>query len=918
MATIQYVQTISAPFSGYGADLHALTILPGTMTLWGLAGYGTNRIATFDVTSGATHIGDIALGAGQDGYVTANYGPITAYLSATLTAEIINVAPAQMQDGWTIFSQNTGLAADQVTLVGLDMAGNDFLVGTVAGGGDGIATFFRAANGSLSLVSTHYDPALGPVSDVATVTAYGQTWIVTATPGVDAVQSYTVDALGNLTHQASYGAIEGLGINNPAALEPFMIGGQPYVLLASPDTHSLSVLRLEGDGSFTATDHILDDLGTRFANPAVIDVVQSGGNTYAVASGSDDGFSLFRILGDGTLSLIGTYADTNAVPLDNISALALVVDGPTLRLFTGSDTEAGLGHFSTDLSGYGGEITGSAAADMLVGTGLGDVILAGAGDDVVDGGAGADLIRDGAGSDNLTGGAGADIFALIEDGTTDTITDFERGVDGLDLSYYALIHDIADITHASTSWGARLTIKGDVVNIYSKDGNPLSLADLTAFDPFPVDRPPLILSPGSSGAGSPNVFVGTGAAEVLSGTSGDDILTGNGGDDVLIGGAGADQLMGGAGFDIASYSTAAGPVTVNLSNLGQNTGHAAGDTYSLIEGVEGSGFSDSLTGRNSADLLMGGAGDDQLFGLAGDDILKGGTGNDWLDGGTGADRLEGGAGTDWAVYTGTATIWADLANAGRNKGDASGDSYSSIENLWGGDGQDWLFGDDQSNHLTGNSGDDRLNGRGGSDILDGGAGDDILLGGTGANQLIGGAGTDRVDYSWAKSGVTASLANDLLNAGLAQGDTFASVEDLSGSLFDDTLYGDGAANRLFGLDGNDQLFGAAGNDMLWGGRGDDQLSGGTGDDRIWGGSGTDDFLFQAGDGHDVIGDFEDGIDQLEIDLALMGATPATTADLIASFASVQNGNIVIDFGADSITLIGHADASILYGDVAFF
>lgn len=47
------------------------------------------------------------------------------------------------------------------------------------------------------------------------------------------------------------------------------------------------------------------------------------------------------------------------------------------------------------------------------------------------------------------------------------------------------------------------------------------------------------------------------------------------------------------------------------------------------------------------------------------------------------------------------------------------------------------------------------------------------------------------------------------------------IEGLSGSLFDDRLTGDGAANRLQGADGNDTLDGAGGADTLAGGRGDD-------------------------------------------------------------------------------------------------
>ncbi|MCZ6482600.1 MAG: hypothetical protein O6757_05095, partial [Alphaproteobacteria bacterium] len=55
----------------------------------------------------------------------------------------------------------------------------------------------------------------------------------------------------------------------------------------------------------------------------------------------------------------------------------------------------------------------------------------------------------------------------------------------------------------------------------------------------------------------------------------------------------------------------------------------------------------------------------------------------------------------------------------------------------------------------------------------------------------------------------------------------------------------------------DVLDGASGNDDLIGGFGDDTLTGGTGDDT---------FLYESiGDGHDVITDFFDGADTIDLD-----------------------------------------------------
>ncbi|MBO9622630.1 MAG: M10 family metallopeptidase C-terminal domain-containing protein [Sphingomonas sp.] len=77
---------------------------------------------------------------------------------------------------------------------------------------------------------------------------------------------------------------------------------------------------------------------------------------------------------------------------------------------------------------------GDAGRDALYGGSGNDRLFGGADSDVLDGGDGADRISGGAGDDILTGGAGNDVFAFAELGGRDSITDFRRGQDKIDLS----------------------------------------------------------------------------------------------------------------------------------------------------------------------------------------------------------------------------------------------------------------------------------------------------------------------------------------------------------------------------------------------------------------------------------------------------------------------------------------------------
>ncbi len=324
------------------------------------------------------------------------------------------------------------------------------------------------------------------------------------------------------------------------------------------------------------------------------------------------------------------------------------------------------------------------------------------------------------------------------------------------------------------------------------------------------------------GGDAGDTVTGTDDSNMISGGGGDDVLSGAVGDDMLIGGAGGDTLDGGVGVDTVGYSDAEAGVRVGLAGQITQTGDAVGDSFVDIENLSGSNFNDVLYGDSASNVINGNGGSDQLRGADGADELLGGDGDDFLWGDAGADVINGGAGNDWAYYsTSSVGVTVNLAtNVGLN-GDAQGDTYISIERLFGSSKRDVLIGNDDVNYIRGANGDDTLSGQGG---------DDFLQGDAGADELIGGAGRDWATYVSSTQAMTISLADTSLNTGEAVGDTYSSVENLQGTRFDDTLYGDGNSNIIRGNDGDDMLFGGGANDFLRGDLGADVLNGGAGND----------------------------------------------------------------------------------------
>ncbi|MGF1524142.1 MAG: calcium-binding protein [Leptolyngbyaceae cyanobacterium] len=160
---------------------------------------------------------------------------------------------------------------------------------------------------------------------------------------------------------------------------------------------------------------------------------------------------------------------------------------------------------------------------------------------------------------------------------------------------------------------------------------------------------------------------------------------------------------------------------------------------------------------------------------------------------------------------------------------------------------------------------------------------------------------------------------------------------LQGGRDNDQLFGARGNDILNGEEGNDTLIGGGSNDILDGGLGDDIVNGGRQNDRVYGGespffslnktaivyngfgqladisnindtliggTGADTFVYKEGDAADLITDFEDGVDTLEI----------LTSSFNYSLRQATNGTFV-DFGEGQGVFVANTSFSELFDDV---
>ncbi len=271
----------------------------------------------------------------------------------------------------------------------------------------------------------------------------------------------------------------------------------------------------------------------------------------------------------------------------------------------------------------------------------------------------------------------------------------------------------------------------------------------------------------------------------------------------------------------------------------------------------------------NGDEIITGIGNDTVIARGGDDFIVDARGADIYRGGAGHDELDYSQ-TYWQPTHGLQGIRADLRAKEVRGADGEIDQVSSIEGLRGTNFRDVLLGNGQDNRFSGLQGNDRIDGRGGFDTVRYRHDDDR-------------GGHD---------GVTVNLKKGFAIDGFGTRDRLKSIEGVEGTDYDDVIRDNGKSNDLRGRDGDDRLIASGG---------DDRLRGDGGDDRFV-------FIGQKF-GNDIVEDYEDGSDTIEI-------RAADSFDQL-TISNDSDGRAVIQFAEGSVTLKDTSAAQLTAEDFIF-
>ncbi|ATN32508.1 hypothetical protein ACO34A_01625 [Rhizobium sp. ACO-34A] len=462
-----------------------------------------------------------------------------------------------------------------------------------------------------------------------------------------------------------------------------------------------------------------------------------------------------------------------------------------------------------------------------------------------------EIITGGLGDDVIVGGySGGDVYIWQKGDGNDTIIDEVDGVYADTLKLVDVVPTEVTLLRSGDNLQVRINATGELITIQGHFLGNLGIGEILFADSTLWRRADINDRAYYEGTAGADTIVGSTGADTMVGLGGNDTYTVNHINDVVV-----EAINGGTDTVLATYTYT---LAANLENLTLVGSLAINGTGNSIDNI--------LTGNGAANTLYGLAGNDTLDGKGGADILIGGDGDDLylVDNSNDVVIEDASAGIDTVHASTSYTLSANVEN-----GSLLGSSSIS------------LTGNAQSNSIVGNSG------------------NNVLAGLQGADTLDGGSGTDTASYAASGSGVSVSLMTGVHTGGDAEGDTLLSIENITGSAFDDIIEGNAGTNVLNGGAGVDllsyenatagitinigstsaQATGGAGtdtvlgfenvrgssfNDTITGTTGANVITGGAGVDTLLGKSGSDRYIHHSGDGNDIINDDSNSTTDIDV------------------------------------------------------
>ncbi|PTQ87916.1 calcium-binding protein [Agitococcus lubricus] len=544
------------------------------------------------------------------------------------------------------------------------------------------------------------------------------------------------------------------------------------------------------------------------------------------------------------------------------------------------------------LAAYGGNdiLKGEAGNDYLLGYTGNDSLLGGADNDVVQAGEGDDTLVGGLHHDLLRGGNGNDTYSYTQLEGVDLIEDSDGKIVIQNVTLA-----VTDYNNEKKLWQSntgqeirRLSNEeGNLTTVLiGQHNNQIVISNFQqsqfglTFSGGEQERVINVSDPAKQGTNQNNIIeisnhvyglegndylygtvnndklYGGIGGDFLIGLSGDDYIEGNGDDDIIFGGDGDDILYGDSGDDVI-FSALKIPVSFYSWGLDRKIPLSSIHTQNPAEGQFADEFDNIsykiervLDTENESYTIYFNGIDENLDVLL--PVIK---------------IYAEISGEKYMLYsTYSPEVYFELTDEYNYFLDLRYEGLINNDDVYGGDGDDFLIGSGGIDKIYGNKDNDYLYGRGGDDYLYGNEGKDEIFGGDGIDLIDGGLENDKLYGGYESDVLYGGMGDDLvlgdfpnLYGTTTPPDSINSSryghDILYGEKGNDTLFGGGADDYLYGNEDDDVVVGNEGNDYLFGGKDNDILYGDSheqseaaeGNDYLEGGEGKDTLFGNGGD-----------------------------------------------------------------------
>lgn len=502
-------------------------------------------------------------------------------------------------------------------------------------------------------------------------------------------------------------------------------------------------------------------------------------------------------------------------------------------------------------------INGGAGDDELIAFGRYISVYGGSGNDFIYSGYayqdGESVSGSGAHYNTIKGGAGNDSIRL--NGAKNNVIQYAKG-DGNDYiegfnSDDTLVITGDTYTESTVGNDVRITVGSGVITLSGAKGKTIHIIGKgETIDPVPI--------PDDEGK---NIS--------------------NSDDDTVIKGTGYNDTINNSGYRVTIKAGAGNDIFHN----------DYGGDYSYIDG--GAGADSLFSEYEDYSTLYGGKGNDTITGRYNRSYINGGSGNDRISIGGGYDppnTIVGGTGDD--------TIYG-YSNSGDIYRYASGDGYDKIYNYTSSDTIKFTSGYYKKSTK-------------GSNVVLYSYSSSNSSSANGAITLVGAAKLSKLNIDGKKKtnpdekiivdGGNIMLTSYYDKKSFALSGNYKNAWNVNASevKLGIEITGNSYGNKIIGGTQNDTIDGGEGNDMIYGRAGDDTIIGGKGSDTLTGGDGEDIFVYNKGDGNDLITDYT-ADDKISI-----------KGDTVSSITKNRK-NVIFTLGsAKKITVKGASDKIITY------